>query len=112
MIHDGMIARALQSIQYYMLPENRDRCIIIKYDDLVNNPKKQIERIHKFIGIPKFKYNFKNFNQYSLGEVVYDDAVLEYPLHKIRTDGVYRVENKFKSMIPKRLLEKYGHIVF
>ena len=112
MSKDGMIARALQSIQYYMLPENQDRCIMVKYDDLVNNPRKQIERIHQFIGIPKFKYNFKNFSQYALGEVAYDDAVLEYPLHKIRTDGVYRVENKFKSMIPQRLIDKYGHIVF
>lgn len=112
MAKDGMIARALQSIQYYMLPENQDRCIMVKYDDLVNNPRKQIERIHQFIGIPKFKYNFQKFDQYSIGEVAYDDAVLEYPLHKIRTDGVYRVENKFKSMIPQRLIDKYRHIIF
>lgn len=112
MSKDGMVARALQSIQYYMMPENRDRCVIIKYDELVENPKQAIDKIHKFIGIPDFEYNYNNFNQFAVGDIKYNDSVLPHPLHTIRTDGVYRVENEFKNQIPQRLIDKYGHIVF
>lgn len=112
MVKDGMIARALQGIQYYMRPENRDRCVIVKYDDLIADPKQAIESIHKFIGIPNFEYNYSGFNQFAIGDIKYNDTVLEYPLHTIRTDGIYRVENEFKDQIPQRLIDKYGHIVF
>ena len=112
MIKDGMIARALQGIQYYMQPENRDRCVIVKYDDLIADPTQAIENIHKFIGIPNFDYNYNDFDQFAIGDIKYNDTVLEYPLHTIRTDGIYRVENEFKDKIPQRLIDKYGHIVF
>ena len=112
MTKDGMIARALQGIQYYMRPENRDRCVVVKYDDLIADPKQAIDSIHKFIGIPAFDYSYSDFDQFALGDVKYNDSVLEYPLHNIRTDGIYRVENKFKDQIPQRLIDKYGHIVF
>jgi hypothetical protein len=85
---------------------------MVKYDDLVKNPIKEIKRIHKFIGIPNFKYNTKSFDQFGVNSVHYDDRVLEHNLHTIRTDGVYRVENEYKQMIPQRLLDKYGHIKF
>lgn len=112
MSKDGMIARALQSIQYYMRPENLDRCVIVKYDQLIANPKQTIERIHKFIGIPDFDYNYNNFDQFAIGKIKYNDTVLQYPLHTIRTDSICSVENEFKSQIPQRLIDKYGHIVF
>lgn len=112
MSKDGMVARALQSIQYYTLPENQNRCIVIRYDDLIADPKKAIDSIHKFIGIPEFNYNYNNFKQFSIGDIKYNDSVLEYPLHTIRTDGIYRVDNSFLDMVPQRLKDKYGHIVF
>jgi sulfotransferase len=112
MSKDGMIARALQSIQYYLQPENSDRCVVIKYNDLVADPQQAIDSIHKFVGIPDFAYNYSNFDQFAIGDIMYNDTVLEYPLHTIRTDSVCSVENQFKHMIPQRLIDKYGHIVF
>lgn len=112
MAKDAMIARALDSIKYFMMPENQHRCVMVKYDDLVKNPIKEIKRIHKFIGIPDYKYNIKTLDQFSVNNVNYDDRALEYELHTIRTDGVYRVDNDYKKMIPKRLMDKYGHIKF
>lgn len=112
MSKDGMVARALQSIQYYSLPENKHRCIMIRYDDLIADPKTAIHNIHEFIGIPKFEYNYDNFDQFAIRGITYDDSVLEHELHTIRTNGIYRIENDFIKYVPQRFIDKYGHIVF
>lgn len=112
MSKDGMIARALDSIKYFQLPENQDRCVIVRYDDLVADPIAQIKRIHEFIGIPNFNYNLRKFDQFNLAGISYNDTVLECELHRIRTDGISREPNPYHDMIPPRLLAKYGHIVF
>jgi sulfotransferase len=109
---DAMIARALDSIQYFTQPENKHRCIIVKYDNLVKNPIKEINRIHQFVGIPKFNYNIKNFSQFSVNGTSYNDQILGHELHTINTNGIHKVKNEYKKMIPKRILDKYGHIRF
>jgi len=109
---DGMIARALESIKYFTAAENQDRCVMVRYDDLVTDPIGQLKRIHDFIGMPYFNYNTRNFDQFNLDGVSYNDSVLECELHTIRTSGISREPNDFYSMIPARLIAKYGHIVF
>jgi sulfotransferase len=112
MAKDGMIARALESIRYFTQPENRDRCVIVRYNDLVENPQRELNRIHQFIGISPFEYRFKNFDQFSLAGVEYNDTVFGYNLHTIRTDCVQQMDNKYRQQVPQRLIKKYGHIVF
>jgi hypothetical protein len=112
MAKDAMIARALESIKYFTLPENKHRCVMVKYDDLVANPIKELGRIHKFIGIPSYQYKLKNFDQFSIDDIRYNDKVLEHELHTIRTDGIKKIKNSYRDMVPPRLLAKYGHITF
>jgi sulfotransferase len=112
MAKDGMIARALDSIAYFKLPENQDRCVIVRYNDLIEDPQRELDRIHKFIGIPPFEYRFKNFDQFSVAGVEYNDAVLEHRLHTIRTNRIVREHNQYRDQVPQRLIDKYGHIVF
>jgi len=33
-------------------------------------------------------------------------------MHVIRTNGIYKEENPYRSMIPQRIIDKYGHIRF
>jgi hypothetical protein len=112
MAQDGMIARALDSIHYFTQPENQDRCIIVRYNDLVEDPVRELGRIHEFIGIPPFEYRFKNFDQFSVAGVEYNDTVLEHRLHTIRTNRIVREDNQYRAQVPQRLIDKYGHIVF
>lgn len=113
MAKDAMIARSLDSIKYFMLPENRDNCIIVKYNDLVADPLREIKRIHEFIGIPDFEYKLENFDQFSVNGIAYNDDIIKHDLHTIRTGEVVALDNaEYKKMIPKRLIDKYGHITF
>jgi len=33
-------------------------------------------------------------------------------MHTIRTNGIYKEDNPYRSMIPQRIVDKYGHIRF
>jgi hypothetical protein len=44
---------------YKFFPHN---FLFVEYEDLIANPKVQLERIHKFLNLPLFNYNFNNIN--------------------------------------------------
>jgi hypothetical protein len=41
---------------------------IVDYDDLLNDPKAQLARIHDFLGLPEFNYDFANIDGSSVKE--------------------------------------------
>jgi sulfotransferase len=59
--------------------------LFIEYEDLVTNPKKELERIHDFLGIEPFSYDFNNVD----GESVKED---DEQLHG--TAGMHDVKPK------------------
>lgn len=50
---------------YEFAPEN---FLFVEYEDLVANPKEQINRIHKFLELPSFEYDFNNIDGSSVAE--------------------------------------------
>lgn len=106
---DGAVAKDLEAIKNsYNYP---DMCHYIKYDDLVANPEQVISELYKFLDIPYFNHNFKSLKQFEVNGMAYDDAVVGYKMHTIRTE-IKREENPYKQMIPQRIIDKYGHIKF
>lgn len=60
-----------------------DSFIFIDYDDLVNNPKKELDRIHKFLNLDTFEYSFENIESSIVKEN--DEEVWNIPnLHDIK----------------------------
>jgi hypothetical protein len=50
---------------YEQTPNN---FLFVEYDDLVSNPKKQLDRIHEFLGLATFEYNFNDIDGSSVTE--------------------------------------------
>lgn len=48
-----------------------DQIVVVKYDDLMENPSLQLQRIEDFLELPKFKYDFENIEN----DTVDDDLV-------------------------------------
>jgi len=104
---DGAIAKDLEAIKnsfYY--PE---LCHYLRYDDLVTNPESEIAKIYKFLKIPVFKHAFKNLKQININGIGYDDTIVGNKMHTIKNE-VRKEDNPYKAMIPKRIIDKYGHI--
>lgn len=60
-----------------------DSILFVDYDDLLNEPKKQMDRIHEFLEIEKFDYSFENIDGTIVKER--DEEVWNIPnLHDIK----------------------------
>ena len=63
----GHVKESYQSLEsgYHFAPE----CILfVDYDDLMNDPEKQLKRIHEFLDLPDFVYDFNNLDGTNLKE--------------------------------------------
>jgi hypothetical protein len=104
---DGAIAKDLEAIKNsFNYPEI---CHYLRYDDLVNQPEIEINKIYDFLEIPRFNHNFKSLNQFKINGIGYDDTVVGNRMHTIREE-IRKETNPYKSMIPQRIIDKYGHI--
>ena len=114
---NGVIAKELKAIQNAFRFKNlkhfkyENICHFIKYDDLVKNPQQTINNLYQFLDEPLYPHQFSNLKQFQLNGIGYDDKELGNNLHMIRTE-VRKEDNPYKSMIPKSIVDAYGHITF
>ena len=114
---NGVIAKELKAIQNAFRFKNlkhfkyENICHFIKYDDLVKNPQQTITNLYQFLDEPLYPHQFSNLKQFQLNGIGYDDKELGNNLHMIRTE-VRKEDNPYKSMIPKSIVDAYGHITF
>ena len=106
---NGSIAKELIAIQNSF--NYKELCHFIKYDDLVKNPQQTISNLYQFLDEPLYPHQFSNLKQFQLNGIGYDDKELGNNLHMIRTE-VRKEDNPYKSMIPKSIVDAYGHITF
>lgn len=106
MSQEGLIGKNLWSIQN--LIEEKQKVLIVHYDNLIKNPQKEIKKICDFLKINYKKIKIKNFEQFSVNNVFYDDTILNAPFHKLRTDKIKKENYKIKDILSKSLIKKYA----
>ena len=109
MSKDGQIAKELIAVQNALKPENKDMTLIIKYNDLVNNPENEIRKVYKFLDIPYFNHNYNSLSQFSVNGIPYDDRIVGKNLHTIKTK-IEKQPNVYRDKIPQSIINAYGHI--
>ena len=109
-LNGGAVKKGLMSIQYLL--HHPKMAVFIKYDNLVNNPEKELRKVYKFLNLPYYPHTFTNLNQVVVNDMPYDDSVIGKNMHTIRTEKIMKVENEYKHKIPERFVEEYGHITF
>jgi sulfotransferase len=100
----GLIDGSLYGIAFALQPENRKYFHFVEYDDLVNSPKEEIEKIYDFLGIDKFDHDYYNIEN----TVKEDDRI--YGLigqHDVRSSISRRNINK-DSVLSQYVLNKYS----
>ena len=110
MAKEGAVAKELMSVQYLL--QHPEMAVFIKYDDLVENPEREIRRIYDFLKLPYYQHRFINLDQITVNGLQYNDSIVGKNMHTIRTEKIMKVDNYYKSMIPERFVKEYGHITF
>ncbi len=103
----------IQLFSLYKILENyKENVCLIEYKDLVRNPKKEIQKIYKFLNIPHFDHNFNEIKQYQYNGREYNDMdVLGVPLHTIRNKISRSKNNPYKVLSPY-VIKKYSGLEF
>ena len=107
---NGAVAKELMSIQYLL--QHPEMAVFIKYDDLIENPEREIRKVYQFLNLPYYPHYFTNLQQVMVNGISYDDSIVGKNMHTIRTEKIMKVENEYKNKIPKRFVKNYGHIRF
>ena len=106
----GAVAKQLDAIKNaYNYPE---LCHFVKYDNLVQNPEKEIKNIYKFMEEPYFNHRFKNLDQININGLSYNDTVLGANMHTVKKEKVEKKYNPYLEKIPQKLKDMYAHIRF
>jgi hypothetical protein len=106
---DGAVAKELIAIQNALQPQYKHMSHIIKYEELVTQPKKILQSVYEFLGIEYYPHYFHNLNQFKINGLNYNDTVVGNNMHTIKTE--MRLEdNPYKKLIPQNIINKYGHI--
>jgi len=110
MYKNGAVAKELMSIHYLL--RHPEMAVFIKYDDLVENPEKEIKKVYDFLKLPYFNHRFTNLDQITINGLQYNDTITGKNMHTIRTNRIMKVDNEYRHQIPERFIEKYEHITF
>jgi len=101
----GQLIKGVLSAKHLKeIDPERNYHILVDYQDLIENPKLQIERIYNFLDIPNFKHNLKDIKQFKVNGLRYDDSSVGNNLHKVRTNKIEK--RVYKTEIPQYILDK------
>jgi len=109
-IKTAAVSKGLLTIENSMKPENKNLCHILRYNDLVENTKSEINKIYEFLEIPKYNHNFTQIKQFVLNNISYNDSILGNNMHTIR-ENIKKELNPYRNSLPKSIVDKWGHIV-
>jgi len=107
MQEDYIIEKNLKAVKHLLLPENKNLCHLVEYNDLVEHPKCTIEGIYDYLKISKFKHHYVNLNQFEVNGMKYDDIIFGEGLHTVKSNKISKSNYNAYTLIPKSIIEKY-----
>jgi sulfotransferase len=108
MSHVGIIGMSYHALMESLKKGNGKHILFVEYEDLIKNPQNEMDRIHEFLNLPTYQYQFSNVkSKYDENDTVYglDD------MHTVRSkvEKVHRDNSKY---ISEYILNKYRKMEF
>jgi sulfotransferase len=105
----GEIDRTLMTVNEIKKPKNKDIFHIVEYDDLVNTPSDVMNKIHDFLKIDYYNYNFSNIKKIEID----NDEKIGMPsnTHDIR-NMLSKTSPDPKEVLSEYVINKYSNMEF
>ena len=92
-----------------MIPEYRHIFHFVEYDDLINNPEKEINKIYAFLEIEKYNHKFTNIKDRS--GISEESLTGIKNLHKIRPK-LEKKSRKPEDVLMPETIKRYSGLEF
>jgi len=112
MHEEGVIVKELVGVKHLLDHQPKEIYHLVEYNNFVEHPRKTIEGVYEFLGIPNFKHRFINLDQFKVNGMKYDEAIVGEGLHTVKTDVIYKKMYDAYSIIPKSIIDKYKQCNF
>jgi sulfotransferase len=106
---DGGIEHQLYAIEESISEKNKNYFHLVEYDDLISNPKNEINKIYNFLGVDEFEHNFDcvNYTESSRDISYYGIA----NLHKVR-QKISKTSKNPKKVLSDKVIKEYSNKEF
>lgn len=101
----GQIDKLLTTIN--TIQENEENFCLIKYDDIVNTPQEVMDKIYKFLELPKYKHDFNKIEKAEIDNDVL--AGLPPNMHEVRPQ-LAKISQDPKEVLSEYVINKYSNI--
>jgi sulfotransferase len=104
----GIIGQSYHALTEAFRKGNDKYLLLVEYDDLVQNPQQELNRIYDFLQLPRFTHTFENVKP-KFDEN--DDVYKLENMHTVRSkvEKIHRDNSKFLS---DYVINKYKHMEF
>lgn len=105
---EDIIGKSLWSIKNII--ENKEDHIVINYNDLVSNTNDTIKKIFNYLEVELENIDINNIKQFSTNNISYNDNVLPFNLHTIRTNKIEFNKYDIKDYLPPNIIKQYSNL--
>jgi hypothetical protein len=105
---EDIIGKSLWSIKNIIA--NKEDHIVINYNDLVNNTNETLKKIFNYLEVKLEDIDINNLQQFSTNSIYYDDSVLPFNLHTIRTNKIEFNKYNIKDYLPPNIIKDYSNL--
>lgn len=104
----GIIGQSYHALYQAFKKGYSNNLLLVEYDDLVNNPQQELDRIYKFLNLKRYSHSFDSV----IPKVNENDKVYKLDnMHYVRSkvEKIHRDNSKYLSA---NIMNKYNHMEF
>ena len=105
---EDIIGKSLWSIKNII--EKKEDHIVINYNNLINNTNDTLKKIFNYLEVDFENIDTKNLKQFSTNSTSYDDSVLPFNLHTIRTNKIEFNKYNIEDYLPSNIIKQYSNL--
>jgi hypothetical protein len=109
MRHDKDVSLSLNFMKHALIPEYRHLFHFVDYDDFINNPQKEINKIYEYLEIEKYNHEFENIKDIS--GISEDSLTRIKHLHTIRPT-VQKISRRPEDVFLPETIRRYSGLEF
>lgn len=103
----SMIDICLTSYYTSFLPGYENCFYFVEYEDLINDPQKEIQKIYSFLELDNYNHQFNDIQN----TIDYNDQIYGMKLHDVRST-ISKVSIDPNKILSEELIEKYSSMEF
>lgn len=104
-MRDSFVKDGYKSIQNLL--DQEANCLVIHYDDILSDTRHVVKSICDFLETPFEEPKLKNFDQFNINGMQYNDSLFFGKYHEIKTNSIVKSSRNLDNL-PKEVIDRHS----